>query len=386
MSPTMFKFVKAIEKFVNEIGLKGHYQVGDDGITMRFYDSVRRDLESKCYVTKKELYRTVDIECLAKRIVGSAARDIKREKQKDEIRNDLAPKYIPYDIAMNQEAYRTTMNKQTAFFIVKVNTVAATRSLRFDYEYDHELRKIKMRFADFGTGRYHAEISVCEDTARCCDPHTLADQIVARAVHEIEKLKKEESEKCFMYVSPGRSGGKTLVNDYIKNDIKFAKRMVNTMINSVYGIPKNSIKDVIFNPPATIVMWKDGSKTVVKAQNDETFDPEKGLAMAIAKKALGNQGNYFETIKKYTETYKPVKQEVVSDVSKSKGERWGVYVDGHGWVKGRKYKRMNGKKVFDRYTFTDNESEALTWKTMQGANVNSFHLLNARTVHMGKEE
>lgn len=58
------------------------------------------------------------------------------------------------------------------------------------------------------------------------------------------------------------------------------------------------IKKVVFNPPATIVFWTDNSKTVVKAEN-ETFDPEKGLAMAIAKKALGNKGNYYETFKKW---------------------------------------------------------------------------------------
>ena len=58
------------------------------------------------------------------------------------------------------------------------------------------------------------------------------------------------------------------------------------------------IKNVIFNPPATIIFWADNSKTVVKAEN-ETFDPEKGLAMAIAKKALGNKGNYYETFKKW---------------------------------------------------------------------------------------
>lgn len=47
----------------------------------------------------------------------------------------------------------------------------------------------------------------------------------------------------------------------------------------------NPIEKVIFNPPATIVFWKDGSKTVVKAQNAE-YDPEKGLAMAIARHYL----------------------------------------------------------------------------------------------------
>ena len=58
------------------------------------------------------------------------------------------------------------------------------------------------------------------------------------------------------------------------------------------------IEKVIFNEPATIVFWSDKTKTVVKAEND-TFDPEKGLAMAIAKKSLGNQGNYYNTFKKW---------------------------------------------------------------------------------------
>ena len=62
------------------------------------------------------------------------------------------------------------------------------------------------------------------------------------------------------------------------------------------------IRKVIFNDPATIVLWADGTKTIVKAV-DEEFDPEKGLAMAIAKKALGNKGNYFDEIKKWTEPY-----------------------------------------------------------------------------------
>lgn len=62
------------------------------------------------------------------------------------------------------------------------------------------------------------------------------------------------------------------------------------------------IKNVIFNPPATIVFWEDGTKTVVKCQN-EIFDPEKGLAMAFMKNALGNKSNYFNTVKKWAEKY-----------------------------------------------------------------------------------
>lgn len=59
------------------------------------------------------------------------------------------------------------------------------------------------------------------------------------------------------------------------------------------------IKKVIFNKPATIVLWADGTKTVVKVQGKEKFNKEKGLAMAIAKKALGNQGNYYNEFDKW---------------------------------------------------------------------------------------
>jgi len=60
-----------------------------------------------------------------------------------------------------------------------------------------------------------------------------------------------------------------------------------------------SIKNVIFNDPATIVLWADGTKTIVKSSENDIYDPEKGLAMAIAKKCLGNKGNYYETFKKW---------------------------------------------------------------------------------------
>lgn len=60
-----------------------------------------------------------------------------------------------------------------------------------------------------------------------------------------------------------------------------------------------AIKKVIFNYPATIVLWNDESKTVVKCQDGDIYDPEKGLAMAISKKALGNKGNYCNEFKKW---------------------------------------------------------------------------------------
>ena len=66
---------------------------------------------------------------------------------------------------------------------------------------------------------------------------------------------------------------------------------------------KPKIKNVIFNEPATIVFWTDGTKTVVKTQEDEKFDPEKGLAMAISKKALGNNREYYHTFLHWLKDY-----------------------------------------------------------------------------------
>ena len=72
------------------------------------------------------------------------------------------------------------------------------------------------------------------------------------------------------------------------------------------------IKKVIFNDPATIILWRDGTKTVVKTQNGEKYDPEKGMAMAISKKCFGNAWGYYNIFKKWV-PYDAVKEEEEED-------------------------------------------------------------------------
>lgn len=68
--------------------------------------------------------------------------------------------------------------------------------------------------------------------------------------------------------------------------------------NTKHGM-LNKIEKVIFNNPATIVIWANGDKTVVKCDG-EKYDPEKGLAMAITKYLLGNnQGYYYDIFTKW---------------------------------------------------------------------------------------
>lgn len=76
-------------------------------------------------------------------------------------------------------------------------------------------------------------------------------------------------------------------------DVDAANKTINATTYKMTGI-----KTVIFNDPATIVFWTDGTKTVVKTQENDIFDPEKGLAMAMAKKFLGNNHDYYITFKK----------------------------------------------------------------------------------------
>lgn len=65
------------------------------------------------------------------------------------------------------------------------------------------------------------------------------------------------------------------------------------------------IKRVIFNNPATIVMWEDGTKTVVKLHNpkENKYDPAAGLAMCFTKRILGDK--FHSTLNKYCKQFIP---------------------------------------------------------------------------------
>ena len=108
------------------------------------------------------------------------------------------------------------------------------------------------------------------------------------------------------------------------------------------------VKKVIINDPATIVLWKDGTKTVVKCMEGDTFDPEKGVAMALVKKMFEDSSSRMhkwihEQIKDYSASVQKsnvaeapvapseptqvdtqaVMQEFVQDFAKGLGELFG---------------------------------------------------------------
>lgn len=84
----------------------------------------------------------------------------------------------------------------------------------------------------------------------------------------------------------------------ITNDSCCYANQAKEILDATYGKRSGyTIKKVIFNPPATVVYWSDCTKTVVKCNVNDIFDPEKGLAMAIAKRCAGNTSAYYAEIR-----------------------------------------------------------------------------------------
>lgn len=58
------------------------------------------------------------------------------------------------------------------------------------------------------------------------------------------------------------------------------------------------IRRVIQQDNATVILWQTGEKTVVRCQNDDRYNQEKGFYMAFAKYMLGNTHKYYDVFKK----------------------------------------------------------------------------------------
>lgn len=91
------------------------------------------------------------------------------------------------------------------------------------------------------------------------------------------------------------------IGEVPKNETKVKTVTVEKKVPVIPGV-----KQVIFNYPATIVIWDDDVKTVVECQKGDNYDMEKGLAMCICKRMMGNMSNFNKQIRKYTDDVKNV--------------------------------------------------------------------------------
>lgn len=83
------------------------------------------------------------------------------------------------------------------------------------------------------------------------------------------------------------------VKEDIKRDIKKKKiRDINNFTKAIYKVIFTKKKE-------TIVLWKDGTKTIVTCQEGDEFDKEKGLALCIIKYIFGNIGEFNNIFKAF---------------------------------------------------------------------------------------
>ena len=133
------------------------------------------------------------------------------------------------------------------------------------------------------------------------DPSEYSDVIRGRhfdAVYGKQELINAFMIKCGMFVG-------------IRTPNMSLSRYILTCSEAVSDTNKNSslsekefgyipeIKNAYFNEPVTVVMWSDGTKTMVKCQDGDTYSKEVGLALCISKKALGNKPNFNNVFKKF---------------------------------------------------------------------------------------
>ena len=83
-------------------------------------------------------------------------------------------------------------------------------------------------------------------------------------------------------------------------DTPISRSIISNMINKLPNTaidPRYIPEKIIYNNPATIVFWKDGTKTVVKKAPHEKFNTYHAFCAALAKKILGNNSRVNAIVK-----------------------------------------------------------------------------------------
>lgn len=96
-------------------------------------------------------------------------------------------------------------------------------------------------------------------------------------------------------------------NDFTTIEKRLKESITQTMKTAVFT-PKHIY--INWKTNETIVIWGDGTKTVVKASDDEFFSPYHAFTAALAKKIFGNNTQVNRIVSKYDypEPKDPVKR------------------------------------------------------------------------------
>lgn len=165
---------------------------------------------------------------------------------------------------------------------------------------------------------FEYEIKAKFDTGKFKDGQSIHKQLLAKMYHTrgykylTEKEVLEWADSNFVRIQLKQSLHK--VHDDMIDSLLYSVPtfyMAKEDMNAMFGVSKFEYKKIIFSGPCTIILWKDGTKTIAKASDGEIFDPEKGVAICFMKRALGetegkkvlrkaNKDYYDEELKKAT--------------------------------------------------------------------------------------
>ena len=123
-------------------------------------------------------------------------------------------------------------------------------------------------------------LELVEPNAGICEKEELRKEI-----HDKMKFPRDIADHC--------------VNDVLAT-IKFAET------KNFYSL---NVSKIIFNPPATIVFWKDGTKTVVKCAAEDEFSEYYGFLAALGKKVYENNSQIKKLIDEKAEWHENKKGE-----------------------------------------------------------------------------
>ena len=110
-----------------------------------------------------------------------------------------------------------------------------------------------------------------------------------------------------------------------------------------------TIKKIMYKPPATIVFWNDGTKTVAVCEKEDTYNRELGFALCVLKKKYGNKkvhdmlDKYVHGVSKYSKDDGAMVWEDKPKEKKPNGDRKRVRVHS----KPDKYLKLNPNRCFE---------------------------------------
>lgn len=247
--------------------------------------------------------------------------------------NDVDDPHIIYKFEITRVNPRTafTINRVVEFRKAKINNPDDDKFLIFFekdedgepkidiYSEDHDaISTIKKKLKKSSlTKRYYLVAYVCGKVTEphCKDGFFTVDgyikdnkDIVVTSYEEVNYKEEKDMRK-----------NDTTVSDVYKGMTDTQQKVCQFMIrealqNGAKSFTPDSIKKVIYNNPATIIFWSDGTKTIVKCMEGEDYDPEKGFMAAVTKRAFGDKYGWVMRHQVKPETEKEDKENVIGAI------------------------------------------------------------------------